>query len=248
METSTLITRSKPVSDQVQEILRSRILHGSYLLDERMPSEERLARELEVSRATVRTALVALENEGLVRRRHGDGTYPTPHAFEIVIRARDAWNIERQIEESGRIASTRLLEQGFRSPTPQESQGLALEAGEPVFAIRRLFLANDVPVMLALHVVRGPDLAPDFPPEAARLPLLEFLARYSRRPLQSGETRFKAVLAEADIAAALKVEPGSAVLLLEAVLKDDYQRPLLLAWEYYPGEEGFHLPVAPFHR
>jgi DNA-binding GntR family transcriptional regulator len=113
--------------------------------------------------------------------------------------------------------------------------------------MRRLFFADDLPVMLAVHVVRVQGLAPDAPAEALRLPLLEFLARHHRHPPKSGEAHFKAVLADADTAGTLKVEPGSPLLLLEAVIRDDLDGPMLLAWEYYRGEEGFLLPVAPFH-
>ena len=62
---------------QVAEQLRSSILDGRRAAGERLPSEPDLARELGVSRSTLRDALRALEDEGLVRRVHGSGTYVT---------------------------------------------------------------------------------------------------------------------------------------------------------------------------
>ena len=61
------ITRSQPVAQQIEEILRERILQGVYAPEERMPSEERLAKELGVSRASVRTAMTRLANGRLCR-------------------------------------------------------------------------------------------------------------------------------------------------------------------------------------
>lgn len=236
------------MSDQVQELLRARIQQGTYPPDERMPSEDRLARELNVSRATLRTAMAALAAEGLVRRRHGDGTYPIPHVLEVNVRARDTWNIELQIRRQGRTPSIRTLEQGFRLPSPQERQDLALEDGEQVYVIHRIFLADDTPLMFAVHIVRGRGLAHDFPSQASQLPMLELLNRQVAHRPGSGEVRFKAVPAEVETAAALEVALGSPVLLLEAVLTDGAGEPLLLAWEYYRGQEGFLLPIAPFDR
>jgi GntR family transcriptional regulator len=247
MNTLEPIARSKPVSEQVQELLCKRIQQGQYSPDERMPSEERLARELNVSRATVRTALAALAAEGLVRRRHGDGTYPTSNPIEITVRAYDSWSIVHQIEASGRTPSIEVLEQGLRSPTPVESDGLALETGEQVFAIRRLFLADGIPIWFAVHILRSQGLPPEAFPEAAPLPFLEFLSRYYQGSLRPGAVHFKAALAEAEIAGVLRVEPGSPLLLMEASLRDHLDRPLVLACEYCRGEEGFILPVAPFH-
>jgi GntR family transcriptional regulator len=239
------IIRTKPLAEQVLELLRERILQGQYPREERMPSEESLAQQLQVSRATLRTALAALAAEGLVQRRHGDGTYPTPNAFEITVRVRDAWNIERQIQNRGRTPSQRVLEQGLRAALPEERDDLGLSADDEVFAIRRVFNADDEPVMLAVHVVRAQGLAAVFPSEAASLPLLEFLGLYHKSAAQGGEAVFKAVLADENLARELQVAPSSPLLQLEAVLKDGSGHPFVLAWEYYRGQEGFILPVAP---
>jgi GntR family transcriptional regulator len=239
------ITRSKPVSEQVQELLRSRILQGVYSPHERMPSEERLAQELDVSRATVRTALAALAAEGLVQRRHGDGTYPVPNTIELTVRAREAWNIIRQIQRSGRAPGTQVLEQGLRPANEQERSEFELPEGAQVFDIRRLFTADGLPVCVAHHVLRAESFAPDALQAASELPLLEFLAT-SQQALKPGEVGFKAVGARGDTAERLQVEPGSPLLLIEARVLDQQGRPLLQAREYYRGEEGFWLPVAPF--
>ena len=61
--------------------LRDRILDGSYDTDVPMPGEQKLSRELDVSRGTVRRALALLEDEGLVSRRQRARTYATPLSF-----------------------------------------------------------------------------------------------------------------------------------------------------------------------
>ncbi|MDX9863592.1 MAG: GntR family transcriptional regulator [Anaerolineaceae bacterium] len=69
-----VIKRRQPITEQVISLLRGRIRSREYG-DGRLPSESELALEMEVSRATIRTALSRLEAEGLVNRRQGDGTY-----------------------------------------------------------------------------------------------------------------------------------------------------------------------------
>jgi len=246
MINSDSITRSKPISQQVEDLLRDRILQGKYTPDERMPSEARLAHEFNVSRATVRTALAALAAEGLVRRRQGDGTYPTPNVLEISVRSYNAWSIERQIRQTGRTPSIQVLERGLRPASPQECESLELESAQQVFVIRRLFFADDIPVMLAIHVARYEEGQTDIPPNLDQLPLLESLPHYYQHPPHSGTVSFKALAAEEEMAKKLNIEPGSPVLLLEALLLDEQERPLLIAKEFYRGEEGFLLPLAPF--
>ena len=55
---------------QVVGELRSAIVDGTRAPGERLPSEPDLARTLGISRPTLRDALRALEDEGLVRRVH----------------------------------------------------------------------------------------------------------------------------------------------------------------------------------
>ena len=69
------ITRVKTITEQVILLLQERINTGEYAPESRIPSESELADELNVSRASVRTALSALASTGLISRKHGDGTF-----------------------------------------------------------------------------------------------------------------------------------------------------------------------------
>ena len=55
--------------------LRRAILDGVYLYGERLPAERQLAESLSSSRATVRAAMRVLEQDNLVTRRVGSGTF-----------------------------------------------------------------------------------------------------------------------------------------------------------------------------
>ncbi|CCD91020.1 Transcriptional regulatory protein (fragment) [Bradyrhizobium sp. ORS 375] len=69
---------------QVADQLRALIDGGEFPVGSRLPTERELAEQLQVSRPTVREALIALEVEGRVRIRVGSGIYviePTAAAF-----------------------------------------------------------------------------------------------------------------------------------------------------------------------
>jgi GntR family transcriptional regulator len=241
MINTTSIIRSKPVSVQVEEILRERIRQGVYPPEQRMPSEERLAEELQVSRASVRTAMAGLAAGGYVQRRHGDGTYASPRAFEIGFRTGKVWDIVRQIQDSGREPSLKTLEQGFRLAYPDETALLSLAPTERVLAFRRLFAADDKPVALISNAIRSTGLLPDVPAESADLPPLDFLERFSERKPGTSKVYFNAILANAETAALLGVEPGSPLLKMSGVLLDLAGVPIMVETEIYPGEEGFQM-------
>jgi DNA-binding GntR family transcriptional regulator len=72
---SAKIDRSRPLllSEQVADDLRGQISVGE--VTGRLPNEQELASQYGVSRVTVRTALAALVDEGLVVSIHGRGTF-----------------------------------------------------------------------------------------------------------------------------------------------------------------------------
>lgn len=60
---------------QVADRLRRAILDGTYAPGTRLPTERALCQEQDVSRITIRQALALLEDERLIIRRQGSGTY-----------------------------------------------------------------------------------------------------------------------------------------------------------------------------
>ncbi len=74
------------LAKQIAESLREHILSGRIKVDERLPTEEELARQFGVSRPTIREALKRLAAENLIQSRRGPrggSTVRHPHPEEI---------------------------------------------------------------------------------------------------------------------------------------------------------------------
>lgn len=69
------IARVGATTSNIVTQLRNRILEGHYTFDERLPAERHLAEEFNVSRGTIRSVLQILEEQHLVTRQVGSGTY-----------------------------------------------------------------------------------------------------------------------------------------------------------------------------
>ena len=209
-----------------------------------MPSESQLAEDLRISRSSLRTALASLAAEGYIRRLHGDGTYACPRNFHLTLRSGKNWDIERQILQSGREPSLRILEMGARPALFDEAQRLAIKEGETLFAIRRLVFASGQVIGLLESRIVGHGLAADIPTSAGLLPPQDFLELYHKTKLREGEVHFSAALADGEIVALLGLRSGGAILCMDGDYIDDQGRPLLCTHEVYRGEEEFVLQTA----
>jgi len=68
---------------QIAEQLRSLISKGEFAVGKRLPAERDLAKQLGVSRPSVREALIALEVEGWVEVRTGSGVYVLDRSNQV---------------------------------------------------------------------------------------------------------------------------------------------------------------------
>jgi GntR family transcriptional regulator, transcriptional repressor for pyruvate dehydrogenase complex len=67
--------RPKKISEEIVEQIRAMISQGELKPGDRIPSERELAAMLDVSRPSVREAIMVLDAMGLVEARQGGGTY-----------------------------------------------------------------------------------------------------------------------------------------------------------------------------
>lgn len=133
-----------PRHSQISQWLRQEIEAGTYKPDEKLPSENDLAKKFNVSRVTIRRALQSLESEEIIYRCQGLGSFVsdtrTPHNL---VRLTD---FNEDMEKAGLEASSIVKE--FKTV---EAPGWLVEIlhvaqGNKVLQIDRLRLGNGEPI------------------------------------------------------------------------------------------------------
>lgn len=228
-----LITRPVPITAQVNEILRQRIREGTYVPGARLPSESELARELDVSRATIRTVLTRLAAEGLILRKQGDGTYINQHIQDINTHLGGLWEFGRLIESSGYQPSIEALSVTTRNAETSEAGELVIQYGEELLELKRLFFADSQPVILATNLMPFKFIDQSTGQLDGGLPIREFLQRYCHKRIAYAISDVQSTLTQGEAANILRLEPGSPILKIAIVLYDRDNRPLVSGQSFY---------------
>lgn len=241
------IKRSPPVSEQVFSTLVERIRIGVFGDDGRLPSENELADEFGVSRASVRTALAKLELAGLINRIHGDGTYVAKKDPKHNTLISAIWEFAGWIADSGRVPTIEPLKVITRPATEHETEVLDLKPGADVVAVHRLFLADDQPVILSQNISPASIFLQEADTADAELPIHGFLEKFCREQIDYADAEICAVLAGDIAGAKLGIDPGAPILLLKEIFYSQEGLPIAMGVNYYNDRDLSLHGIRPWH-
>ena len=131
---------------QIRDVLLRRF-GREFAPGERLPTEHALAREYSVSRETVRAALRWLEEEDLIRRQPGKGTFLVK--LPMRFRQRRLTGLVEDVTNLGLDTEAEVLETGISFPPVDVAAALHVATDEPMFRILRLRYLDNKP--LAQH-------------------------------------------------------------------------------------------------
>ncbi|MEJ2412377.1 MAG: GntR family transcriptional regulator [Anaerolineales bacterium] len=131
---------------QVKAYMLSYITQNKLKRNDQLPSEAAISKELGVSRNTLREAYISLENEGIIVRRHGIGTFvANPPLIQDSLN--DFSPFAQIIQNVGYTPNFKTLAIEKVSPPPEVKDVLKLEGNEQVRKISRLVYADQKPVI-----------------------------------------------------------------------------------------------------
>ncbi|HVK42844.1 MAG TPA: GntR family transcriptional regulator [Phenylobacterium sp.] len=218
-----------PLYRQLQKVLREAIANQVLGPDDALPAEREFADEMGVSRITVRKALDALVNEGLLVRRQGAGTFV---AARVEKNFSKLSSFTEDMISRGRVPHSAWLSRTEGQVTPEESLTLGLSPGAPVYRFNRIRYADGSPMALEYSTLAAFCMPnPDF----VEASLYEALEKTGHRPVRALQ-RLRAVLftpEQADLLGVAARDPG---LLIErrGFLRDG--RAVEVTQSYYRGD------------
>jgi GntR family transcriptional regulator len=219
-------------SQRLYIFLRDAISRGNLLPGHKLPGENVLAEQFGVSRVTVRRALAALADQGLVVRRPGMGTVVTQADVTSSVITADVSNLLPHIVRMGKDSQIRLLEFAYLPATPYVAEKLGLIPGERVqYSVRVRSTAGKPFSHLTTYVPER--VAQNYDEvDLARTPLYALLERSGVEVHRATQT-ISAELAPPAVAEALELPHGSPLISVTRVVFDEKGRGVELLEALY---------------
>ena len=177
-----MLKRNPSLTEQVKSHLKQRINNAEFV-NGRIPSEPHLAKELNVSRNTVRDALSRLEMEGVIYRRQGAGTFINEANQLVKTRLEEILPYDTLIQEHGYAPDVQLLSVTEESASHETAQALKLASDETVLQIHKLFLADDKPVIFTCTWISKMLITRPYQNEDFKAATYQFLPDYCQQIL-----------------------------------------------------------------
>ncbi|MDQ7096016.1 GntR family transcriptional regulator [Desulfosporosinus sp. PR] len=231
----------KSLSDLVRLELLDEIRRGKYSVNSRLPNEEQLAKELGVSRNTLREALRVLESNGVVEKKQGLGTFvrgePSPKAkpgLEVLFRVTDA------ILELGSTPGTSEVTFETASADARVAEKLGVEVGTHLHRMCRVRTADGIPVVYCMDMFSP--IIGDLEAEGMKSSVFNYLEEAKGIRISYASTDIRPIVAGKELADKLSVSAASPLLLLDEVHFDKSDRAIFYSRLFFRSDYFvFHL-------
>ena len=184
--------RKKTLSDSVKDSLRKLISEKAFNEAGKLPPEEELARQLAVSRITIRKALTDLEQEGLLLRIHGRGTFVNPAARQVKVNLSGMLEFGSVISGNGYRPECRLVSVDEERIPASVGEHLGTGKGGRGIRVEKLYLADDIPAIVSvgripLHLFSETPARTDWQEYTGRMVVRDWIEVSSLSAQEAGE-------------------------------------------------------------
>lgn len=217
------------VKDEILSYIRENGLEAGTLL----PPESQLSSQLGISRGTLREAMRVLEEEGVVRRKQGLGTFIC-----------NTKNLIRSTLDINESVSEMLIGKGMKpgsrdtkiekiKASKKLAEKLDLKQGDPIISLTRLRTANEVPIAHTIDFLPLGIVPETFSQDFGGGSLYTYMEERLGIELTNSILRIQPIKAPKSIARALDIKPGTLLMLLEQTDRNTNFVPVLYSEEYF---------------
>ncbi len=209
---------------------------------DRLLTEPELAKQLGVSRATVREAMRTFETQGLLLRRQGIGTFVVRPTQVLESGLEVLESIDTLAKRTSLPVSPGKIDLELRLATKEECDILGIDPGCTIVSVSRVILAEARPVAYLVDILPEDVLSPEELQQDFSGSVLDLLLERGDPQLVNAHCEIAAVAADSTTSRALQIQRGDAILKFSSRLFSLDGRVIDCTYSYFlPGYFRFHV-------
>lgn len=233
----TRTPRAVPLRYQIKDYILDLLRREQYQPGDKLPTESELTEMLEVSRSTLREGLHLLEEERIIRAKHGSGRYllylPEDLEFEIT----RLQSVTEMLAGFGIPVSTKVLAVKQIQADSQLAWQLQIEEKDPVVSIERVRYAHQNPIIYSIDMISEALLGKRWQAEDFAGSLLQILEAEFNIFLDYSVATIKAVTSQDLIPPEIEIDPNVPWIVLVQTNYTSLGEPIIYSKDYHRGDD-----------
>ncbi len=223
------------LSDQAKNSLNEYINSLDINDNMKLPSEEKLAEQLGVSRITIRNALNQLSQEGIIIRKHGKGTFVNSETLKIEVNLSPAVEFEKIIRDSGYEATVKLVDYRITSSNAKTSSKLKINEKDKIIIVEKIYYADNSPAIVSIDRFAKIYVNEEIEESSLKNSVFEFLLKQNGEQIEQDLIEIFVQLAGENqkIKNYFEAEKQKPLLVFESIKYNKSFNPVLHATEYF---------------
>ncbi len=200
-----------PIYYQLEEHIKDLIEKGELQPGDALPPEREYAEKYQISRMTVRQAFTQLVNDGYLFRLQGKGTFVADRKIEQALQGLTSFT--EDMKSRGLKPGSQLLSFEVIPATAQIANQLAIKEYGPVYEIKRIRLADDLPMAIEINYISA-NLIKGITEEIVNRSLYEYIEGQLNLRIDYATQTIESSIANRMEAPYLKISAGAPVMLI----------------------------------
>lgn len=226
-----------PLYYQLKEIILEGIMEGILKPGEAIPTERELSELYDISRPTIRQAVIELVRDGYLYRVKGKGTFVSRPKIEQDF-VKHVENFNYHIKSKGMVPKTEVMEKSPESASKEIANILNIPEGDKVIKMVRLRSANDEPIVIVKSYLPYDKCAFIMNEDMSKKSLYEAYSEHHYTKLSKAVRTVEATIAGKYESELLNIKEGYPIQLFRTVAYNTMEVPVEYSIARYRGDRN----------
>lgn len=231
------IPRALPLRYQIKDFILDLLRRDHYLPGDKLPTESEFAEMLNVSRATLREGLHLLEEERVIRAKHGSGRYLLSLPEDLEFEVTRLQSVTEMLAAYGIDVSTNVIDVKIILADEEIAWQLQIDEGSPVIAIERARFAKDKPVIYSIDMIAENKIGDNWSNEDFEGSLLKILEDKFGIFLDYSVATIRAVMSQDVIPPEIEIDPYVPWIVLVQTNYSQNGDPIIYSKDYHRADD-----------